>query len=58
MGYVVLLRGSGSGHGMPEVRGGILWKKRILLTARNTSSFVTDSLCDQAGKEDIVVPGS
>ena len=44
--YVVLLPESGSGQDIPEVRGGILWKKRILLTARNTSSLVIDSLCD------------
>jgi len=35
----------------------ILWRKRIPLTARNTSSLVIDSLCDQAGTEDIAVAG-
>ena len=35
--------------------GWILRKKRISLTARNTSSLVIDSLCDQAREEDIAV---
>jgi len=48
---------SGSGQDMPEVSSKILQKKRILLTARNTSSLVIDSLCDQAGKEGIAVAG-
>ena len=50
-----MLRESGSGEDISEVIGGILWKKRILLTARNTSSLVIDSLCNQAKKEYIAV---
>ena len=50
-----MLRKSGSGEDIPEVRGGILRKKRIPLTARNTSSLVIDSLCDEAGEENIAV---
>ena len=46
---------SGSGQDTPEVSGGILLKKRISLTARNTSSLVIDRLCDQAREEDLVV---
>ena len=37
--------------------GGILWKKRISLTARNTSSLVIDNLCDRAAEESIVIAG-
>ena len=37
------------------MRGGVLSKKRIPLTARNPSSLVIDALCDQAKKEDIAV---
>ena len=35
--------------------GEILWKGRILLTARKISSLVIDSLCDQAGEENVAV---
>jgi len=52
-----LLREPGSGQDISEVSGEILWKGRIPLTVRNTSSLVIDSLCDQAGKEDIAVAG-
>ena len=52
-----MLRESGGGQNISKVSGGILWKRRIPLTARNTSSLVIDSLCDQAGKEDIAVVG-
>ena len=52
-----MLRESWSGQNISKVSGGILWKRRIPLTARNTSSLVIDSLCDQAGKEDIAVVG-
>ena len=48
---------SGSGQNIPEVSDGILWKKRIPLTARNTSSIVIDNLCDRAAEESIVVAG-
>ena len=48
---------SGGGQNISKVSGGIIWKSRITLTARNTSSLVIDSLCDQAGKEDIAVVG-
>ena len=37
------------------MRCGILSKKRIPLTDRNTSSLVIDSLCDQDGEENIAV---
>jgi len=50
-----LLRESGSGKDISKVIGGILRKKRILLTARNTSSLVIDSLCNQAKEENIAV---
>ena len=33
----------------------VLWEKRISLTARNVSSLVIDSLCDQARNEEIAV---
>ena len=52
-----MLRESGSGQDISEVRGGILWKKRTLLTDRKTSSLVIDNLCDRAGEEDIAVAG-
>ena len=52
-----MLRESRSGQDIPEVGGRILWKMRIPLTSRNISSLVIDSLCDQAGKEDIAVVG-
>ena len=50
-----MLRESGSGQDIPEVSGGALCKKRGLLIAWNISSLVIDSLCDQEGKEDIIV---
>ena len=50
-----MLRESGSGQDISEVSGGILSKKRISLTARNISSLVIDSLCDQAREEDLAV---
>jgi len=50
-----LLRESWSRQDISEVIGGILRKKRILLTSRNTSSLVIDSLCDQAGGGNIAV---
>ena len=46
-----MLRESGSGQDTSEVRGWILSKKRIALTAVNTSSLVIDRLCDEAGEE-------
>jgi len=52
-----LLRESGSGQDISEVRGGINCKNRIPLTDGNTSSLVIDSLCDQAKKKDIAVTG-
>ena len=52
-----MLRESGSGQDISKVRGGILLKKRIPLTARNASSLVIDSLCDQAGEDNIAVAG-
>ena len=52
-----MLRESGGGQDIPEVGSGILWEERIPLMTRNTSSLVIDSLCDQAGKEDIAVAG-
>ena len=50
-------RESGSGQDIFEVKGGILFKKLISLTAGNTSSLVMDRLCDQAREEDITVAG-
>ena len=52
-----MLRESGSGQDISKVSGGILWKRRIPLTARNTSSLVIDSLCDRAGEESVAVAG-
>ena len=52
-----MLRESGSGQNILEVSDGILWKKRIPLTTRNTSSIVIDSLCDRAAEESIAVAG-
>jgi len=52
-----LLWESGSGQDIPVVGGVIRWKKRIPLTARNASSLVIGSLCDQAGEENIAVAG-
>jgi len=50
-----LLWESGSRQDTSKVSSGILLKKRILLTARNTSSLVIDSLCDQEKREGIAV---
>ena len=52
-----MLRESGSRQNIPEVSNKVIAKKRILLTAYNTSSLVIDSLYDQAGREDIAVAG-
>ena len=52
-----MLRESGGGQNISKVSGEILWKRRIPLTVRNTSSLVIDSLCDREGKEDIAVVG-
>ena len=52
-----MLRESGSGQNILEVSDRILWKKRIPLTARNTSSIVIDNLCDRAAEESITVAG-
>ena len=52
-----MLREPGSGQDIFKVSGGILWKKQITLTARNTSSFVIDSLCDRATEESTTVAG-
>jgi len=50
-----LLRESGGRQDISEVRDGILWQRRKPLTARNISSLVIDSLCDQGGEENIAV---
>ena len=50
-----MLRESGSGKDISKVVGGVLFKKQLTLTARNTSSLVIDSLCDQPGKGNIAV---
>jgi len=42
---------------MPEVNGGVLWRNRMPLMARNISSLVIDSLCDRAEEENIAVAG-
>jgi len=52
-----LLRESRSGEDIPEVRGRVIWKERIPLTAGNTSSLVIDGLCDRAEEENIAVAG-
>jgi len=52
-----LLRESRCGKDISEVRGRILWKKRVPLTTGNTSSLVIDSLCDKAEEENIAVAG-
>ena len=52
-----MLRESGRGQDVPEASSRVLSKKCMLLTARNTSSLVINSLCDQAGKDDIAVAG-
>ena len=50
-----MLRESGSGQDVSEVSSAVLRKERIPLTARNTSSLVIDSLCDQAKRADIAI---
>jgi len=50
-----LLWESGSGKDISKVSGGVPLKKQLTLTARNTSSLVIDSLCDQPGEENIAV---
>ena len=50
-----MLRQSGCRQIISEVRGRVILKKRISLTARNISSLVIDSLCNQAKEEDIGV---
>jgi len=50
-----LLRESGSGKDISKVGGGVLLKKQLTLTTRNTSSLVIDSLCDQPGEENVAV---
>ena len=50
-----MLRESGSGQNIFEVGDLVLWEKRISLTARNVSSLVIDSLCDQARNEELAV---
>ena len=50
-----MLRESRSGQNISKVSGEILWGRRISLIARNTSSLVIDSLCDQAEEENITV---
>lgn len=35
----------------------MLWKRELLLTARNIRSLVIDRLCDEAGGENILVAG-
>ena len=52
-----MLRESGSWKDVSKVRSEISREKRITLTARNTSSLVIDSLCDQPGNEGIAVAG-
>ena len=52
-----MLRESGSRQDIFKVSGEILCEKRIWLTARNTSSLVIDSLCDQARDGGIAVVG-
>ena len=50
-----MLRESGSRQDISEVSGGIILKKRISLTGRDTSSLVIDKLRDQAREEDMAV---
>ena len=50
-----MLRESGSGKDIYKVGGGVLLKKQLILTTRNTSSLVIDSLCDQPGEENVAV---
>ena len=52
-----MLWGSRGGQDLFEVSRWVLSNKGTSLTARNTSSVVIDSLCDQARKEDIAVAG-
>ena len=52
-----MLRRSGSGQDTCEVSGGILLKKRIRPTTRNTNSLMIYRRCDEAGKKDIAVAG-
>lgn len=40
-----------------KISCGVLWKKRIRLTARNTSSLMISRLWVEARREDIVVVG-
>ena len=51
-----MLRESRSGQDISKVSGGIIWGRRVPLTARNVSSLVIDSLCDRA-EENIAVVG-
>ena len=50
-------RESGSRQDISEVNGGILGKKPVPLTTRNSSSLVIDALCDKAEEENIAVTG-
>ena len=50
-----MLRESRSGQDLFKVSSEFLWKRGILLRTRNTSSLVIDSLCDEAGEENIAV---
>ena len=50
-----MLRESGGGKDVSEASSRILLKKRVSLTAGNTSSLVIDRLCDQARKGDLAV---
>ena len=50
-----MLRESRSRQDVFKVSGEILWKRPILLTTRNTSSLVIDSLCDHTVEENIAV---
>ena len=50
-------RESWSGQDISYVGGRIPKKRRIRQTARNSSSLVIDSLCDQAIYEEIAVAG-
>ena len=52
-----MLRESRSGQDIFKVSSGVLWKRRIPLTARNTSSLVIDSLCDWAEEVNIAAVG-
>ena len=50
-----MLREPGSGQVISEASDQALVKKRIPLTAGNTSSLMIDTLCDRAREEDITV---